>query len=45
MLKVEVERFKGNRSFRRFALWGLDKVHVEFGIGALAHKLMEVASL
>ncbi|WP_371811501.1 hypothetical protein [Sporosarcina sp. Te-1] len=28
---------KGNRSFRRFSLWDLDKVHAEFGIVALAH--------
>ncbi|MNZ46869.1 Transposase DDE domain protein [compost metagenome] len=38
--KVEVEsvfgHIKGNRSFRRFSLRGLGKVHTEFGIVALA---------
>lgn len=47
--KVEVEsvfgHIKGNRSFRRFSLRGLDKVHVEFGIVALAHNLLKVASI
>ncbi|WP_408009986.1 transposase [Pseudalkalibacillus sp. A8] len=47
--KVEVEsvfgHIKGNRSFRRFSLRGLDKVHVEFGIVALAHNLLKVAGL
>ncbi|WP_242694973.1 IS1182 family transposase, partial [Pseudogracilibacillus auburnensis] len=37
--KIEVEsvfgHIKGNRSFRRFLLRGLDKVHTEFGIVAL----------
>ncbi|KXG42681.1 transposase [Tepidibacillus decaturensis] len=41
--KVEVEsmfgHIKGNRSFRRFSLRGIDKVHVEFGIVALAHNV------
>ncbi|RSK53659.1 MULTISPECIES: IS1182 family transposase [Bacillus] len=45
--KIEVEsvfgHIKGNRSFRRFSLRGLDKVHVEFGIVALAHNLLKVA--
>jgi transposase len=45
--KVEVEsvfgHIKGNRSFRRFSLRGLDKIHVEFGIVALAHNLLKVA--
>nr|WP_281279685.1 transposase [Paenibacillus lentus] len=45
--KVEVEsvfgNIKGNRSFRRFSLRGLDKVYVEFGIVALAHNLLKVA--
>src|SRR5690606_19497520 len=36
---------KGNRSFRRFSLRGLEKVHVEFGIVAMAHNLLKVASL
>ncbi|MBZ5753582.1 transposase [Metabacillus rhizolycopersici] len=36
---------KGNRSFRRFSLWGLDKVHVEFGIVALAHNILKVAGI
>lgn len=44
--KVEVEsvfgHIKGNRSFRRFSLRGLDKVHTEFGIVALAHNLLKV---
>ncbi|WP_316244836.1 hypothetical protein [Paenibacillus senegalensis] len=41
---------KGNRTFRRFSLRGLDKVHVdkvhvEFGIVALAHNLLKVAGI
>ncbi|MGG3644332.1 transposase, partial [Bacillus gobiensis] len=47
--KVEVEsvfgHIKGNRSFRRFSLRGLDKVQVEFGIVALAHNLLKVAGI
>ncbi|MEK5230426.1 IS1182 family transposase [Lysinibacillus sp. FSL K6-0232] len=47
--KIEVEsvfgHIKGNRSFRRFLLRGLDKVHVEFGIVALAHNLLKVAAI
>lgn len=47
--KVEVEsvfgHIKGNRSFRRFSLRGLDKLHVEFGIVALAHNLLKVAGI
>ncbi|MFH5181634.1 IS1182 family transposase [Paenibacillus sp. TAB 01] len=47
--KVEVEsvfgHIKGNRSFRRFFLRGLDKVHTEFGIVALAHNLLKVAGI
>ena len=47
--KVEVEsvfgHIKGNRAFRRFSLRGLDKVHVEFGIVALAHNLLKVAGI
>ena len=47
--KVEVEsvfgHIKGNRSFRRFSLRGLDKVHVEFGIKALAHNILKVAGI
>jgi Transposase DDE domain len=47
--KVEVEsvfgHIKGNRSFRRFSLRGLDKVHVEFGIVALAHNFLKVAGI
>ncbi|MEC1782096.1 IS1182 family transposase, partial [Schinkia azotoformans] len=43
--KVEVEsvfgHIKGNRSFRRFSLRGLDKVHIEFGIVALAHNILK----
>ncbi len=47
--KIEVEsvfgHIKGNRSFRRFSLRGLDKVHVEFGIVALAHNILKVAGI
>ena len=47
--KVDVEsvfgHIKGNRSFRRFLLRGLDKVHTEFGIVALAHNLLKVAGI
>ncbi|KEF35810.1 Transposase DDE domain, partial [Schinkia azotoformans MEV2011] len=47
--KVEVEsvfgHIKGNRSFRRFSLRGLDKVHIEFGIVALAHNILKVAGI
>ena len=47
--KIEVEsvfgHIKGNRSFRRFSLRGLEKVHVEFGIVALAHNLLKVAGI
>ena len=47
--KVEVEsvfgHIKGNRSFRRFSLRGIDKVHVEFGIVALAHNILKVADI
>ncbi|WP_243458156.1 IS1182 family transposase [Sporosarcina sp. Te-1] len=47
--KIEVEsvfgHIKGNRSFRRFSLRGLNKVHTEFGIVALAHNLLKVAGI
>ncbi|MHA7967594.1 IS1182 family transposase [Paenibacillus sp. CAU 1782] len=47
--KVEVEsvfgHIKGNRSFRRFSLRGLEKVHTEFGIVALAHNLLKAARI
>ena len=47
--KVEVEsvfgHIKGNRSFRRFSLRGLNKVHVEFGLIALAHNILKVAGI
>ncbi|MNC18325.1 Transposase DDE domain protein [compost metagenome] len=47
--KVEVEsvfgHIKGNRSFRRFSLRGLEKVHTEFGIVALAHNFLKVAGI
>lgn len=47
--KVEVEsvfcHIKGNRLFRRFSLRGLEKVHVEFGIVALAHNLLKMAGI
>lgn len=38
-------RVKGNRSFRSFSMRGLNKVHVEFGIVALAHNLLKVAGI
>jgi hypothetical protein len=42
---VEVEavfgQLKNNRHFRRFMLRGLEKVHVEFGLVAMAHNLMK----
>ncbi|WP_269147477.1 transposase [Caldibacillus thermoamylovorans] len=34
-----------NRSFRRFRIRGLDKVHVEFEIVALAHNILKVAGI
>ncbi|WP_249222080.1 IS1182 family transposase [Planococcus alpniumensis] len=47
--KIDVEsvfgHIKGNRSFRRFLLRGLEKVHTEFGIVALAHNLLKVAGM
>ncbi|MCQ6274852.1 transposase [Bacillus sp. V3B] len=47
--KVELEsafgHIKGNRSFRRFSLRELHKVHVEFGIVALAHNILKVAGI
>lgn len=47
--KVEVEsvfgHIKGNRSFRRFSLRGIDKVHTEFGIVAIAHNILKIAEL
>ncbi|NQX59286.1 transposase [Paenibacillus qinlingensis] len=47
--KIEVEsvfgHIKGNRSFRHFSLRGLGKIHMEFGIVALAHNLLKVAGL
>ncbi|WP_144463767.1 IS1182 family transposase, partial [Siminovitchia fortis] len=47
--KTEIEsvfgHIKGNRSFRRFSLRGLEKVHVEFGIVALAHNFLKVAGI
>ena len=47
--KVEVEsvfgHIKGNRSFRRFSLRGLEKVHTEFGIVALAHNFLKAAGI
>ncbi|MFA8439113.1 transposase [Pueribacillus sp. YX66] len=49
LLKIEVEsvfgHIKANRSFRRFSLRGLDKVHVEFGIVAMTHNLLKVAGI
>ena len=47
--KIDVEsvfgHIKGNRSFRRFLLRGLEKVHTEFGVVALAHNLLKVAGI
>ncbi|WP_408020099.1 transposase [Sporosarcina obsidiansis] len=47
--KNEIEsafsHIKGNRVFRRYLLWGLDKVLVEFVIVALAHNLLKVAGI
>lgn len=47
--KIDVEsvfgHIKGNRSFVRFLLRGLEKVHTEFGIVALAHNLLKVAGI
>ncbi|SEI75953.1 transposase, IS4 family [Bhargavaea ginsengi] len=47
--KIEVEtvfgNLKGNLAFRRFLLRGLDKVHVEFGILAMAHNFLKVARI
>lgn len=43
---AEVESVFGqmkNRSFRRFILRGLDAVHLEFGLAAMAHNLMKLA--
>ncbi|MCM3088685.1 transposase [Bhargavaea ginsengi] len=46
---MEVEtvfgNLKGNLAFRRFLLRGLDKVHVEFGILAMAHNFLKVAGI
>jgi hypothetical protein len=36
---------KSCRSFRRFSLQGLEKVHTEFGIEALAHNFLKVAGI
>ncbi|GER67742.1 hypothetical protein BpJC4_22130 [Weizmannia acidilactici] len=45
--KIEVEsvfgHIKGNRSFRRFSLRGLEKVNIEFGLGAIVHNLLKQA--
>ncbi|WP_228409440.1 transposase [Radiobacillus deserti] len=45
--KVEVEsvfgHIKGNRSFRRFSLRGIDKVRIEFGLVAMAHNFLKQA--
>lgn len=47
--KVEVEsvfgHIKGNRSFRRFSLRGLEKVSTEFGLVALAHNFLKLAGI
>ncbi|MBK3496407.1 transposase [Viridibacillus sp. YIM B01967] len=47
--KIEVEsvfgHFKGNRSFRRFSLRGLEKVRTEFGIVAMVHNLLKIAGI
>ncbi|WP_165328975.1 hypothetical protein [Brevibacillus agri] len=36
---------KCNRSFRRFSLRDLEKMHTEFAIVALAHNLLKVAGI
>ncbi|WP_408021938.1 transposase [Siminovitchia thermophila] len=36
---------KCNRSFRRFSLRSLEKVHLEFGFVALAHNFLKVAGI
>ncbi|AQQ53973.1 IS1182 family transposase [Planococcus lenghuensis] len=45
--KIEVETgfgdIKGNLAFRRFHLRGLQKVHIEFGLIAMAHNFRKVA--
>ena len=47
--KIEVEsvfgNIKGNLWFRRFLLRGLDKVHIEFGLVALAHNFLKWATI
>ena len=47
--KIDVKsvfgHLKGNRSFRRSYLRGLENVHTEFGIAALAHNLLKVAGI
>jgi hypothetical protein len=44
--KIDIEsvfgHIKGNRSFRRFLLRGLDKVNTEFGIVGLSHSYFQV---
>ena len=44
--KIEFEsvfgHIKGNRRFHRFSLRGLIKVHIEFGIVAIAHNIVKV---
>jgi transposase len=36
--------FKGNKSFRRFHLRGIEKVEVEWGLLAIAHNLSKIAA-
>lgn len=47
--KIDVESIlgliKGSRSFRRFFLFGLEKIHTEFGIVALVHNLLQKAGI
>ena len=47
--KIDVEsvfgHIKGNRSFRRFLLRGLEKFHTEFGVVAMARNLLKVVGI
>lgn len=43
--KVDVESLFGHIKFRRFSLRGLEKVHTEFGIVAMAHNLLKMAGI
>jgi hypothetical protein len=45
---VDVEpvfgNIKQNKDFRRFMLWGIEKVEIETGLIALAHNLAKLAA-